>query len=94
MDEIERLRIELNKLDEHNISAHKEMYERLGKLENQSPKTEFQLTQILKMLEKMETDINSLKDKPARRWESLVAVIISCIATGAITFLITKLLGG
>ncbi|MDP4120985.1 MAG: hypothetical protein Q8876_08055 [Bacillota bacterium] len=42
----------------------------------------------------LKTDVKELKEKPAKQWDALTAVIITAIATGLITFAITKVLGG
>lgn len=38
--------------------------------------------------------VSELESKPQKRWDALIAAIISAIVGGAGTFIITKLIGG
>lgn len=40
------------------------------------------------------TKVGELESKPQKRWDALIAAIISAIVGGAGTFIITKLIGG
>lgn len=38
----------------------------------------------------IKSDVDELKGKPAKRWESVVSVIITAIVTAAITYILTQ----
>lgn len=102
---IEQMRRDFEKHEDYNKSAHKDIYERLGKLESQSPVTELQFNQIMEAIKEikedlkafksdMKSEVDSIKSAPAKRWESLTATIIACLVTGIVSFVISKLIGG
>ena len=60
-------------LEEHREKSskdHHEMYDRIRQLEIANAKTDTQYGQIMETL-------GALKEKPARRWESVVASVIT-----------------
>lgn len=44
-----------------------------------------------KKLDKMTVEVEEIKEKPAKRWDSVVSVIITAIVTAVITYLLTQL---
>ena len=46
-----------------------------------------QYSQIISQLATMSADLNTLKDRPSRRWESVVAALI----TGVVGYLLARL---
>lgn len=99
---IDQVKHDLEKMEQYNKSAHKDIYERLGKLENQAPVTEMQFKQIMDALQDMKADlktfkaeikveIDAIKSAPGKRWESLTATIIACITTGIAAFILSKI---
>jgi predicted RNase H-like nuclease (RuvC/YqgF family) len=42
----------------------------------------------------LEGDVKELKEKPGKRWDTLVTVIITVIASGIVGYFIGKVLGG
>lgn len=102
---VERLKHDLEKQEQHNKAAHKEIYERLGKLERQAPVTDHQFLQIMEAIQEIKSDLKAFKVEietrmsvlekaPAKRWEHLQQTILACIATGIVGFFVAKLLGG
>ena len=56
---------------------HHEMYDRIRQLEIANAKTDTQYGQIMETLGTLKAEISTLKEKPARRWESVVASVIT-----------------
>ena len=56
---------------ERNSNQHKEFYGALKEVAVDGAKSETTLNQILGTLAKIESKVDSLESKPAKRWESL-----------------------
>lgn len=41
-------------------------------------------------MDKISSEIEEIKGRPARRWDSVVAVVISAVATALVTYLLTS----
>ena len=63
------------------------IYDRLGELERGMAAVTTQYSQIISQLATMSADLNTLKDRPSRRWESVVAALI----TGVVGYLLARL---
>ena len=77
--------LELEK--ESRSRAHEKIYERLGDLERGMATVTTQYTNIASQLATISADLNALKERPGRRWESAVAALI----TGLVGFLLARL---
>ena len=42
-------------------------------------------------LDNLSEDVEEIKNKPAKRWDSIVTVIITAIATAIVTYFLTKI---
>lgn len=102
---VERLKHDVEKLEQHNTAAHTKIYDRLGVLERQAPVTDHQFNQIMTAIQEIKSDLKAFKleietrmsaieKAPAKKWDSLTGTIIACITTGIVTFIVSKLLGG
>jgi len=95
--ELQLLKETLQELKEE----HKELEKRVAKVETSREKTEFQYQEIIKSLDKLNEvtipnlmrELESLKNKPAKRWETGVNALISAIVAGSIAFISTKIGG-
>ncbi len=67
--------------------AHEKIYDRLGELERGMTAVTTQYSQIIAQLATMSADLNTLKDRPSRRWETVVAALI----TGVVGYLLARL---
>lgn len=73
--------------------------QRITELEKRSEKTDFQYEQIMKMLDKLNEhtipelskEIQTLKDKPAERYNTIVMSIISTAVGAIVGFIFSKL---
>jgi hypothetical protein len=45
-------------------------------------------------ISELKKDVDGLKDKPGKRWDTLTTVIITALITGVITFTLSKIFGG
>ena len=81
-----------------NITDEQE--KRIQALETSNAKTDLQFEQIMKTLDKLNevtipqltAEIQAIKDKPAQRYNSIVAAIITAAIGGIIGFFISKVL--
>lgn len=95
--ELQLLKETLQELKE----ALKDLEKRVAKVETSREKTEFQYQEIIKSLDKLNEitipnlmrELESLKNKPAKRWETGVNALISAIVAGSIAFISTKIGG-
>lgn len=67
--------------------SHEKIYNRLGGLERGMTAVTTQYSQIIAQLATMSADINALKEKPNKRWETVITAII----TGVVGFLLARL---
>ena len=72
---------------EHSSLAHSKIYDRLRTLENDMAKIATQYDNIVDRLASISADLNAIKDRPAKRWETVAAAII----TGVVGFLLARL---
>lgn len=66
--------------------AHEKIYDRLGELERGMATITTQYGNIIDRLASMSADLNMLKDKPSKRWET----IVTAITTGVVGFLLAR----
>lgn len=66
--------------------AHEKIYDRLGELERGMATVTTQYGNIIDRLASMSADLNTLKDRPSKRWETIVTAII----TGVVGFLLAR----
>ena len=71
---------------ESRSRAHEKIYERLGKLERSMATVTTQYSNIADRLASISADLNVLKDKPGKRWETVIAAIL----TGAVGYLLAR----
>ena len=73
--------------------------QRISELEKRSEKTDFQYEQIMKMLDKLteqtipelSKEIQAIKNKPAERYNTIVASIITACVGAVVGFIFSKL---
>lgn len=97
---VSRMQADMETVQYNSKTEHKEIFERLSKLETQSPVMELQFKQIMDVLQDVKSDIKMFKDEinaikfaPGKKWDKLTATIIACVATGIVTFALSKLMG-
>ena len=66
----------------HNQAVHKEFFGRLDQLERQNAVTDERYQQILAGLSEVKADVRDLKEKPARRWEQVMGILLEWAVLG------------
>jgi hypothetical protein len=74
--------IALEKDSERNSKQHKEYYDLFKSAEVKQAVTDTTYSQILEKLAALSTKVDELLNKPSKRWETVIASIIS-VAVGA-----------
>ena len=72
---------------QHSSLAREKIYDRLGELERGMATVTTQYGNIIDRLSSMSADLTALKEKPSKRWETVVAALI----TGAIGYLLASI---
>ena len=83
---VEALERALEAQKQHSSLAREKIYDRLGELERGMAT---QYGNIIDRLSSMSADLNALKEKPSKRWEAVVAAII----TGVVGYLLAQIVG-
>ena len=84
---VEALERALEAQKQHSSLAREKIYDRLGELERGMATVTTQYGNIIDRLSSMSADLNALKEKPSKRWETVVAALI----TGAIGDLLASI---
>ena len=66
--------------------AHEKIYDRLGELERGMATVTTQYSSICDRLASISADLNTIKDRPGKRWETIIAAVI----TGVVGFLLAR----
>lgn len=77
----------------HNKEAHKEFYSGAEASRTASALLEEKVKQIKADTEEIKENVQALKDKPGKRWESLVGYVLSAIAGAFILWLASGMPG-
>ena len=80
---VEALERALEAQKQHSSLAREKIYDRLGELERGMATVTTQYGNIIDRLSSMSADLNALKEKPSKRWETVVA--------GAIGYLLASI---
>ena len=91
LEKAKELEERLAAINEKNTETHREMYDRLRKLEIDQAETKTQYGHIMETLVSIKADMAELKSKPAKRWESVIAAIIAALAGGIVTFVLMQI---
>jgi hypothetical protein len=78
----------LERDSQRHEATHKEIFSRLEEISEAKVRTEVQYTNILTKLEKVESAVDELKGKPAKRWESVVASALQWLVVAVMAALI------
>lgn len=74
-------------------ATHKELFQRVGGLEQDSPAMKAMLKSNGEKLAEVCEDVKTLLEKPSKRWDALVGCICSATAGAVIGFLFSRLFG-
>ncbi len=86
-EKVNRLEAQLDEYQSQNADSHREIYGRLNTLERTSDVQGARFDAIMEKLESLGKNVDELKGRPARRWEAVVAAVISAVAGGVAVYL-------
>ena len=94
---VDALEGQLDEFQAQNSSSHKEIFGRLNSLERSEAVQEVHYTAIMSRLDKdipnkldaLSAKIGAIEQKPAKRWEAVIASAISSVVTGAVVYLLS-----
>lgn len=88
----------LEKDSERNQATHKEFFNRFEDMKTALAINDVKFAQILKdtadiktSQQKVESAVQQIKEKPAKRWDSIVDKIIWCVLAAVIAFLLARI---
>lgn len=71
---------EFNRYRGNSSETHRQMFDRIGALERSGATLKAKLDGMDEKLDEITAKVNTLADKPARRWETLVSCVLSALA--------------
>ena len=83
---VEALERALETEKESRSRAHEKIFDRLGELERGMATVSTQYSNISDRLATISADLNAIKERPGKRWETVIAAII----TGVVGFLLAR----
>ena len=75
----------------NQIDETRSMAESVHKLATTVEILALELKSTNKKMDKLTQEVEEIKEKPAKRWDNVVGVFITAVATAIITFLLTRL---
>lgn len=88
--ELNVLRDELRRFVASNTETHKELYGRVGALESKVSGVDEKLRNIEDKIDALTEMVNNMRDKPTKRWESVVDKIILCAIGAIVGFIMVR----
>lgn len=83
--------MDLAKSNKHRINKLEEQAERQDELIKAVAVMAEKQSEMDKNLGEIKNDIKVIKDKPGRRWDSVIEKILLCIVTGIVGYIFVKL---
>lgn len=87
---VEALKEEFNTYRANSSSTHKELFQRLGDLEKAESAQEKHFETVNEKLDRLIEWQENQRDKPGRRWESLVEKAVWAVCAAVIAFLLGR----
>ena len=75
----------------NQIDEPRSMAESVHKLAPTVEILALELKSTNKKMDKLTQEVEEIKEKPAKRWDSVVGIFITAVATAIVTFLLTRL---
>lgn len=85
---VDALKDEFDRYRGNSTKTHEQMYNRIGALEQNRAAIGEKLDAMDEKLDGITEKVGGLMDKPARRWETVVAAVISAVVTGVVVYLL------
>ena len=76
---VDALEKEFDRYRENSSGTHRQMFDRIGALEQNGAAVKTKLDSIEEKLDELTVTVKALADKPAKRWESLVGYALSAL---------------
>ncbi|MEG0913716.1 MAG: hypothetical protein RSG53_08925 [Oscillospiraceae bacterium] len=86
---LKRLEDRLNDLEEKNSTSHQKFYDRIEDIGKKIAVSENQYATMLSMMSEIKADVGAIKEKPTKRWESVIAAIIAAVVGVIMTLILT-----
>ena len=88
---VDRLEEDMKSEKENRQKTHSEIYDRLRKVESDQAVSLTKMDTITDKLDSLDGKMDTLLSKPGKRWEAVVAAVISAVVGGLIVFVMTKI---
>lgn len=85
---VKNLQERLEIAERNNAQAHKEIYKDLEEKAIRDARTDEKYNNIMQAIARLEVRVDDLTNKPAKRFDSIVAAAISAIVGGVIGYLV------
>ncbi len=79
----------LEKDMERNSNAHREFYGKFAEVDKKQAVTEERYSNIMATVGKIDEKLSFIADKPAKRWETVIACVITVVVTSIITYILS-----
>lgn len=88
MDALEK---EFDRYRGSSSETHRQMFERIGALEQSGATLKAKLDSIEEKLDELTVTVKALADKPAKRWDGLMDKLIWAVAGAVMAFLLARI---
>lgn len=88
MDALEK---EFDRYRGNSSETHRQMFERIGALEQSGATLKAKLDSIEEKLDELTVTVKALADKPAKRWDGLMDKLIWAVAGAVMAFLLARI---
>lgn len=85
---VDRLEEQLDEYQTQSTNSHREIYGRLNALETSCAVTQTRYDAIIEKLDGITKKVDDLEQKPSKRWETVIASLISAAVTGVTVYLL------
>lgn len=75
----------LKEESKENQIAHKEIYAKMEKISQDNAIANERYQQILISMNELKADVKELKDKPAKKWDQLMSIVLQWAVLGLLT---------
>ena len=88
---VDRLEEDMKSEKENRQKTHSEIYDRLRKVESDQAVSRTKLDTITDKLDSLDGKMDTLLSKPGKRWEAVVAAVISAVVAGLVGFVLATM---
>lgn len=87
---VDALKDEFDRYRENSSDTHRQMFDRIGALEQSGAAVKTKLDSIEEKLDELAVSVKALADKPAKRWDNIVDKAIWAVLAAVIAFLLGR----